>query len=288
MKIQNPEEVIVSPVLETEEKATLAYWTEARMAAAEPLPIPVQTGPKETVSGEPHVPEDENSRARPKYATSLVEDTTVFPYQCVGKLYFVQQGKRRVCSAYVIGQSTIGTAAHCLYRHGQHSEKIVFRARYNNGAHAGRWGIKQTILPEDWKQTETRRYDMALGITYRPIAPITGKLKWIAKCQVEQNAYTQIGYPAESIPDYPFDGKRMWKTVTNDIRYQSANGLIRAGGNMTKGCSGGPWVVFKDGHWRVNGISVYRPKHEPDYLYSPYFGDEFMKLIKRMKDSGGD
>ena len=43
MKIQNPEKVVRSPALETEEETVLAYWTEERMAAAKPLPISVPT-----------------------------------------------------------------------------------------------------------------------------------------------------------------------------------------------------------------------------------------------------
>ena len=69
MSKQNPEEVVVSPELDEEEVALLSYWTEERMAAAEPLSILVPAEsidnahfsipqPAECLSGESRGPEE--------------------------------------------------------------------------------------------------------------------------------------------------------------------------------------------------------------------------------------
>ena len=108
---------------------------------------------------------------------------------------------------------------------------------------------------------------------------------------VDQDPYTQIGYPAVPIPDFPFDGQQMWKTVANYIRHTHIDAtlsIIKARGNMTAGASGGPWVVFKGGHWRVNGVSSHRLAEDPYHIYSPYFGNVFVNLIEWMTAGDGD
>ena len=303
MNIQNPEQVVESPELEQEEAALLSYWTEERMAAAEPLPFSVPAEsiddaqfsnlqPEESLSGEPQAPEGGLFLPRPKFSTSLVKDMNVFPYQCVGKLFMTFGGGDRVASAYVIGESTIGTAGHCLYKKEEKwAENVLFAARYDRSSYVGKWSIKRKGILEGWEKTQNWAYDMAFGIAHRPIRPTTGKLGWMARYPVDQDPYTQIGYPARSIPGYSFNGKRMWKTKANYISHTKSGGtpmVIRAGGNMTGGCSGGPWAVFKDGYWRVNGVSSHRIRGNLYYLHSPYFGQGFVNLIEWMKENGGD
>ena len=309
MNIQNPEEVVVSPELE-EEAALLSYWTEERMAAAKPLSILVPAEsvdnahfstpqPAECLSGDSRAPEDDIFLPRPKFSTSLVKDMNVFPYQCVGKLFYVKQGIGYVCSAYVIGESTIGTAGHCIYENRNWATKVIFCARYNNGCDIGRWPMKRLATLKGWVEGNDSgnpdysvyQYDMAFGLAHCPIRPTTGKLGWMARCPVDQDPYTQIGYPAEPIKKYPFDGKRMWKTVGNYISHTRSNGkpmVIRAGGNMNAGSSGGPWAVFKNGHWRVNGVKSHRIENMPHFMHSSYFGQGFVNLIEWMEKIGGD
>lgn len=302
MNTQNPEDVVLSPELE-EEVALRAYWTEARMEAAVPVPLSVPTEalddthvstshPEAAMRGESREPDGETFRPRPKFSTSLVEDRTVFPYKCVGKLFMTHQGQDKVCSAYVIGESTIGTAGHCVYRYGKWATNFLFLARYDKGTCVGKWGMKCMATLKNWEKTEKYQYDMAFGLAPGPIRPTTGKLGWMAGYPVDQAPYTQIGYPGRPIiPEYPFDGHRMWKTVGNYISHTESDAtplIIRASGNMTEGCSGGPWAVLKEGHWRVNGVNSHRPKGDPDHIHSPYFGNGFRSLIKWMKENGGD
>ena len=301
---QNPEEIVVSEELDQEEAAVLSYWTEERMAAAEPEPLPISV-PSESIddahvsipqsegamSGVSRGPDDETFLPRPKFTTSLVKDMTVSPYRCVGKLFYTRQGRNRVASAYVIGESTIGTAAHCVYRDRNFSTNFLFRARYDRYTDAGQWVMKRRALLKGWMKTEAYQYDMAFIILNRPIRPTTGKLGWMAGVPVDQDPYTQIGYPVRPRPDYPFDGQRMWETEGNYISHTKSNDrpmIIKASGNMTGGSSGGPWAVLRGEHWQVNGVNSHGIKDNPYYMLSPYFGGGFVNLINWMIKNGGD
>ena len=129
IKNKNPEDIVESPELDSEDAALAAYWTPERMATAEPLSfsIPAEsvtetqllTPPlQELLTGESHAPETETRQPQPLFSTAVVEDIHGVPYQCVGKLFMTHQGEDRVGSAYVIGESTIGTAGHCVYING--------------------------------------------------------------------------------------------------------------------------------------------------------------------------
>ena len=312
MNAQNPNDVVLSPELEAE-VALRAYWTEARMAAAKPLPIsgldvslpnsdPVSTfDPVSTLElsapliGEPRDPGDQPLDSDPPFSTNEVMDLTVSPYRCVGKLFMVLENTDYVGSAYVIGESTIGTAGHCAYAQNW-ATKVLFYAGYGNGASSGSWGMKRLGTLQGWAEAESGvsryPYDMAIGIAHRPIRPTTGKLGWIAgEAVVPGVSYTQIGYPAQPIQGSPFDGERMWETHGRCVHLIERNGtplIIQATGNMTEGCSGGPWTVFKNGHWRVNGLNSFRYEKDPDHIYSPYFGRGFVNLIRAMEANGGD
>ena len=302
MNIQNPEEVVVSQELDQEEAAVLSYWTEDRMAAAEPLPfsIPAESiddpdvstpQPGEPMSDEYREPDGEDSLPRPKFSTSLVKNMNVFPYSCVGKLYMTFQGKRYFGSAYVIGESTIGTAGHCIFDGENWAKNVLFRARYNNGSYIGEWPIISRGTLNQWVENRNRAYDMAFGIAQHPIRPTTGRLGRMANYPADQGVYRQIGYPAEPIRDYPFNGERMWSTWGDYISHTGSYKrprTIKAAGNMTGGCSGGPWMAFEKGKWRVNGVNSYRCDNDPYHIYSPYFGDAFIVLIKWMIEKGGD
>ena len=302
IKNKNPEDIVESPELDGEDAALASYWTPERMATAEPLSfsIPAEsvaethllTPPlQELMTGESHAPDTEKRQPHPLFSTTPVEDIHVAPYQCVGKLFMTLQGEDRVGSAYVIGESTIGTAGHCVYINGNWATNLFFHAHYHNGSEIRRWRIRRFGVPQGWTEAHNHAYDMAFGIADHPIRPTTGKLGWMARYPVDQAPYTQIGYPAVAIPDFPFDGQQMWKTVANYIRHTQNDTtpmIIKAGGNMTGGASGGPWVVFKDGHWRVNGVNSHRLAEDPYHIYSPYFGNAFVNLIEWMTEGGGD
>lgn len=289
------DEVVVSPqsVVAAEEVAD--YWTAERMASATPLPLPAfppstarsrfRGAVGEPVSGNSLVPDTGMASLAACFTTSSVTNLNVFPYQTVGKLFMVFGGRDFVGSAWVIGESTICTAGHCIYN-GAWATSVLFAPRYDNGADLGSWPLRPDLLaaPNGWINNGDNAYDLGFGIAFRPIRPTTGKLGWMANYPANQGPYTQIGYPASAISGFPFDGQRMWQTVGN---YVDGTSIIQACGNMTGGCSGGPWAVFKENDWRGNGVNSHR-YGDSDRIYTPYFGEAFVNLINWMKGNGGD
>ena len=155
MNTKNPEDIVESSEFEKKDAALASYWTPERMATAEPLPFSIPAGSgaetqlltpplQELMTSASDAPDTENHQPPPLFSTALVEDIHVAPYQCVGKLFMTLQGADRVGSAYVIGESTIGTAGHCVYINRHWATNVLFHAGYHNGSEVGRWRIRIT------------------------------------------------------------------------------------------------------------------------------------------------
>jgi V8-like Glu-specific endopeptidase len=195
------------------------------------------------------------------------------------------QGHDFVGSAWTIGESAIFTAGHCVKDQTLGwATSMVFRARYNHGSSIGTWTIRLINSLNGWINSGDFQQDMGAAIATSPIRPTTGKSGWLAIYPANQGPYTEIGYPAQVIPGYNFDGESMWQSVG---AYLGGSTIIEAEGNMTGGCSGGPWAVNNDAQKRNNGLNSHR-FGDGNVIYSPYFGDNFLNLLKWIKDSGGD
>ncbi len=285
-------ESVVSYQDPSSEQELAAYWTPQAIASAIPLPFPLL--PTTVSAGGPTAGGQASGGSRPLdgmlagrecFTTSLVNDMTVFPYCAVGKLFMTFGGANYIGSAWVIGERTICTAGHCVYDHATGwATNVMFAGRFNQGAAIGFWPIPTLAALNGWINDRDFRYDIGFGIASQPIRPVMGKLGWMANYPANQGPYTEIGYPAVPIAGYPFDGQRMWQSVGN---YVDGSEIIQACGNMTGGCSGGPWAIRRDDDWRGNGLNSHRQAN-PKRIYSPYFGDGFIILIAWMQANGGD
>ena len=275
------------------------YWTEDRKAKAVPIPLPklpnkfkpnARQGRKAgaPAGGESAGPDGEADAAsiRPCFKTTRVNDMSRFPYQAAGKLFMRFGQSNYVGSAWVVGESTIATAGHCVHEGdgGAWADSVLFEGRYDGGSSIGSWSVLRLAAPRGWTRETDYEHDMAFGITASPIRPNMGKLGWMANYPPNQGPYTEIGYPGSPLPGYPFDGKRMWQSVGD---YVGGSTIVQACGNMTPGCSGGPWTVQLEGDWRGNGTNSHRYGN-PERIYSPYFGDNFINLIDWMGENDGD
>lgn len=184
---------------------------------------------------------------------------TMYPYRATGKLFFNIGTATYVCSASLIKNGIIVTAAHCVanFGTGKFHTNWQFIPGYRNGvAPFGIWtATSATVLPSYLNGTDscaTRGVvcvdDVALiqiapkatGPTYPGIT--TGYYAYgmdgYGFTTAGQTHITQLGYPVtldsgaymERTDSYGF------KSVAN-----SSNTII--GSNMGGGSSGGPWVV---------------------------------------------
>ncbi len=279
------------------------FWSEEALAAAEPIGLELSpeeaqqlllkadvewqaAGPETTgtpvapaggaVSGwDPQLPCPATG-----CTTQRVPNRTVIPYCAVGKLFMTFNGNRYVGSAWTIGESTVFTAGHCLYDSGTGgagwADNLLFVPQYHNGAEPlGRWAAIEMATLNGWKAggSDRFKYDLAAFRVDRPIRPATGSLGWLANAQPNQGCVTGIGYPAAN----PFDGREMWRSSG---RYVSGSNPIQMRNDMTGGCSGGPWEIWRDGVPLTNGLNSFRYTNDPTTMYSPYFGEGFLNLAK--------
>jgi V8-like Glu-specific endopeptidase len=300
MDRETAEQVVQSPVEDAlTVAAVLEYWSEDRLRSTQPLPIPESsaetfamlpsTEPGVAVHADSLGPGGAFELASLWFTTSRVNDITVFPQCAVGKLYMTFGGSNFVGSAWVVAECAIFTAGHCLYdtEHGGWATNVIFKARYRNGQALGTWAFSNSKLavPKGWYDNRDFTLDMGAAVSTTPIRPTTGRLGWAANYPVNQGPYTELGYPAQTLPGYPFDGEEMWQSVGD---YVSGTNIIRACGNMSGGCSGGPWAIFRDNVWRVNGLNSHRPGGDNDHIHSPYFGQNFLNMLDWINNNGGN
>ena len=299
---------VISRNLVTESAAeTLAaveeYWTEERLFEAQPIPVEAPPPPAEALAmfatefapdGEPEDQESEVPEpvasidtlgltgVAGSYDTARVPNRNVFPYTAVGKLFMTFDGANYVGSAWVIGQSAIFTAGHCIFDDGAEdgwADRVLFIPQYHQGQEPiGRWAATRLHTLSGWAAggDDKFQYDMAAARLDRPVGPDTGVVGWIAN-QAPAPAYQSVGYPSRRLSNtYPFDGREMWRC--NGAYLDGAN-PIKMANNMTEGCSGGPWLIERNGRFYANGLNSFRWNVEPETMNSPYFGRGFLNLL---------
>lgn len=276
-------------------KALTEFWSTQDQEEAQPIPIEVEDmgamralADEQWVSDGPEIYRDptgpgdlalsrwEGQPASPAGAsnTELVPDRGIMPYCAVGKLFMTFDGARFVGSAWTIADSAVFTAGHCLYdaNRGGWADNILFVPQYAGGAEPiGRWAGVQLASLRGWTENRDFRYDLAAFKTDRPIAPATGTTGWLANADPNQGAITGAGYPASG----RFDGRSMWRSTGAN---RGGANPIQMFNDMTGGCSGGPWEIWRNGLPLANGINSFRYNADPASLYSPYFGEGFLNV----------
>ena len=222
--------------------------------------------------------------ARDSFTTTRVPTGSLddFPYSAIGKLFMTFDGEDFVGSAWVIAESAVFMAAHCIYdaKRGGWADNILFVPQFNAGSRpVGDWTARSLVALEGWTQHRNFEYDLAAFVTDRPIRTSTGSLGWMANHAPNQGPYKAIGYPCRPLPGFRFDGRRMWQSIGG---YIQGTNPIQMHNNMTGGCSGGPWIVARNRNAYANGLNSFRYQGQPTTLYSPYFGDAFLTIYDRV------
>lgn len=275
-------------------KGAKKYWTKKRMAKATPLEL--RNAPKDIVS---KTKQDGKSRTvqgklpksakRQAASTTEVPNYSAFPVSCVGKIFMREGSSDYVGSAWVIGDRTIFTAAHCVFDdNGTFFDDVVFVPQYKNGsAPHGNFPVVQMAIDDRYAAgTSTDlNYDLGIGILDKKISDITGVVSFqeFPTSQVSLGASVKgVGYPAGP----PFDGSKMYQSSGQVVAAQSSSeGYFGAENEMTGGCSGGPWF---DPSGVVVGLNSFVFVNQtPPVMYSPYFGTGFTDLIEWANDKDG-
>ncbi|MDJ0657911.1 MAG: hypothetical protein QNJ42_00300 [Crocosphaera sp.] len=222
----------------------------------------------------------------------VFDDYRVYPYRCVGKLFFKRGGRSYVCSASSIGGNAIWTAGHCLHAGNNSSSgwatNVVFVPAYKDGAAPyGQWKAKQLFVRTAWYRNGIPNglcQDMGGAILYprnnRKISQVVGWLGFAWNWSRYQH-WCQFGYPAGS----PFNGRRLIENCSSYAYNGSVNCSpkpVGVGSDLTGGSSGGPWILKFGTKNYVNGCNSYRRSRNSQEMFSPYFNNNAKSLFDQL------
>jgi len=224
-----------------------------------------------------------------------------FPYSAVGVIFFFQGGAPFRCSAATIGSNAIWTAGHCIHKgdgelddqgnvidEGTWSTNVIFipgyQAQDDPNYDYGSWASVELWITPEWLGSQDLRFDMGGAVlqTYDPgnmkVSDVVGHLGFAYNLGSAQH-WVNIGYPSAA----PFDGSSQHicagSFAYEDLSMGDPNTdplPVAMGCDMTRGSSGGPWIINLSGSQTLanilNGNNSYRYTYHPDELFSPYFG----------------
>ena len=295
----------------------LDYWTQARMRAAQP--VPVETGgepdiaPPSAADPDPAPPTyvppaapgpapgarmlrgtaaepTANRRGR----ATPVADPSAAGIRAHGKVFFtlakLPEPNDYVCSGTAVNsrnRSVVMTAGHCVYDvedgAGKATNFIFVPAYESHATPYGVWPAKSLSTTRQWKQTGNLRYDLGAAVVRRDhgrrLQSVVGA-RGVGFSQPRDQSFDIFGYPAEG----SFDGESEYLCTSDSKGSDSPGGkgpnTIRAGCNMTGGASGGGWLV---GDRTLISVTSYGYNNDPGYLYGPYLATTAKKLYKSVK-----
>jgi V8-like Glu-specific endopeptidase len=294
-------------------------WSPTRLEAAQPYPLPsvdalpqvstrlndpgaepvyipsVPPGNSSSADGDPFILNTETASGyeypAPYTRFENFDSYQVFPYSANGVLFFSQRGSDFRCSASVVGENAVWTAAHCLHDGSGElegcSEDVVFIPAYEDGSEPfGRWEFSDLVIDQSWYDNGDLRFDFG-GVILNPngsdqsVQEVVGSLGFAFNLDIEQHWFN-IAYPSE----FPFDGKSMQICAGSFARLALNPAFpvpIAMGCDMTKGSSGGAWITNFSGSSGgmnfLNGNNSFRYTGFGEEIYSPYFGEAAEDLL---------
>lgn len=187
----------------------------------------------------------------------------VWPRSVHGKLFFTHAaGGNYVCSATVIGRSTLGTAGHCVSNGSGsfHSNFLFCPSHYQLGPYPTRgcWAWSSATTSADWHFNGNPDADYACLVTTTTGTVVAGKIGNTTGTAGIAYNWTNapeiiFGYPA----GFPFSGNIIHMVATVDWYGWDADELGGqvskiVGNDLTGGSSGGGWFLG----WRAPGAEV--------------------------------
>lgn len=291
--------------VEAYQAALRQYWTPERMKAALPdseLPAvkaavsaakadqaPTRlSGTAERIA--PSAPQ-----TTPTPAPSGMQTMSYYPGYPVGhpvartsgKVFFTSFGLNYVCSATIVnteGKSEVWTAGHCVSDGQAWNYNWTFVPNYDNGsAPYGYWYAYQLWTTTAWFYNNNDfANDVGSAVMNRNggwrITDYLGGqgIAWNAGIGYYMYAF---GYPQA----YPYNGCCL--VATSDYTYDGGGGTIYMFNDMTGGSSGGAWLNWFDGNWGyINGHNDFKYNNLPQYMYSPYYGDQVGDLYNTVRN----
>lgn len=289
-----------------------AYWTEERMRAATPEPMPAGKPDAAASPVEQKLPGQAAEGALPKAAAGLTNaDGPIstlavtraerwnrqgaMPARTTGKVYFTRpNGGGGSCTGSVINarnKNTVWTAGHCIHPGGSgagnYYRNFIFVPDADNGREPhGRWVFKWANTTIGWQNNGDVNYDIA-AIAFYPQAA-RGNLSDALGYQGYKFGYGRdfgnvhnFGFPADGYKRTDFNGTQLWycQGAASDAGWFDDRMVMSC--DMGRGASGGPWLEdlqLARGWGYIVGSNSHRDGDSNgnfinNNIYSAYHGD---------------
>ena len=259
-----------------------AYWTRARVRAAQPIDLRIPSGSVQPdidpdpslspVSVAPHPPAGVTFRAtrapEPDVETCTKRSTNEvcwsrfawtgerrqLPTRTIGKVTFDKAGKPYGCSGAVVSsanESVVWTAGHCVMQKGVLHENWAFAPGYRDGETPFGWWrpteSSSIVVPEQWEEDENEAFDFAAVV----VAPNGGATladtvgsQGIRFEEAPPTDTLVFGYPGEK----SFDGEILYACRSpvpawlRDPSEGEGEPTLGVGCDQPGGSSGGPFI----------------------------------------------
>jgi len=286
----------------TSARQAAAFWTPARMRAAQPIEI----------GGRRHRARARVRRGRRGEAGHVaafgirnrgfgsdfeqVPDPTLPEFRVNGAVFLsfgiFGYGRCSGTSVRARNQSVVVTAGHCINSGGKHGRwftgRMVFVPAYRYGQRPfGVFPVRWIDTTTQWRASGSENYDVGAMVVGRNEAGQTlGEAvggTGIAFNQKANQVFDVHGYPAEA----PFDGEtqricRGTRFLGHDASSFAFRGPLNLAVScqLTGGASGGGWTIEGD---LLNSVTDYGYFDETSPAYGAYFGKEVARLYGRAK-----
>jgi V8-like Glu-specific endopeptidase len=273
----------------TEDLALSAYWTPARMKAAEPVDrapfleqaykeyeatdakrqeearLNEEKGIKPPEQGPELIVKPDTDGVRPAAKAAAFNPNLPISHATArtnGKVFFNLNGGSFSCSAAIVnseGKDTVWTAGHCVnagQTNGAWATNWTFVPAYDddlaNPRPYGTWSARQLWTKSAWKNSGDFAEDMGVAImNTRNGQHIVSQFGGHGlRANIGKNVFEYaFGYPAEA----PFDGGNLMRCAGTSSPEWSflfwSSDTIKISCDMTRGSSGGPWLNGYDGNY---------------------------------------
>jgi protease YdgD len=189
-------------------------------------------------------------------------DPDVGPWRAVGKLQAASTDFRTVCTATLVGPSTVVTAAHCLFNRRVQRyfppESLHFFIGYTSNRYAGHAiaiSVRTGDAYDPGRPRETIGSDWALVSLEKKLGSPDRTLPILSSGELPENGANVMlgGYQR----DHPL-------VLMADSQCQIVGRFVDASGRPvlrhncagTNGVSGAPLLIYREGRWQVAAIDV--------------------------------
>jgi V8-like Glu-specific endopeptidase len=170
-----------------------------------------------------------------------------YPYRTVGKLYVTTPSGNKTCSAVVIANRVVATAAHCMHSGKGWYSNWMFVPAYRDGTMPFKqWTFKSGAIQSQWIDSGgaiPNAYDYAciafndqtINGTTAKLADVVGKIGVQTLSTIPNHAHI-LGYPGNLDK-----GEKMHQVTAQSAVAVSPNNA-EYGSDMSTGAGGGPWI----------------------------------------------